>query len=218
MKILLISASPKGEKGVTYSLAKEIARGAQASGAQVETEQLAGRKLGFCHACEACHRGGMQCHLKDDAHIIILKMLNADGLIFATPNYMNAVAAPLKTLMDRTSNLVHCQRLLGKYAAGAVSSGSGQNAPVTDYLAYYSRLCGAQYSGSADCGHSAKADDLEAAFALGQKLAADIKARAVYPEQAKEIEERRAYFAGIVKRRKADWDGEYRYFQDKGWL
>lgn len=218
MKILLVSSSPRGEKSVTYGLAKEIIKGAQAAGAEIETEHLAGRKIGFCHACESCHKATMTCHIKDDAHLIILKMLNADGIIFATPNYVNQVAGPLKVLFDRTSNLIHCQRLLGKYTAAAVSSGSGNNAPVTDYLASYSRLCGAQSVGSVACGYDPNAEDLKAAFALGRKLAEDIQAKTSYPEQAKEIETRRRYFAEVIKRRKTDWDGEYKYYVEKGWL
>ncbi len=218
MKILLISSSPHEKRSVTYSLAAKIAEGAKAAGAEVETVHLAGKKLQFCHACEACHRAHMTCHLKDDAHHIILKMLNADGLILAAPNYLNQVPAQLKTLMDRTSNLIHCQRLLGKYAAGAVTSGSGNNEPVASYLGDYARLCGAQYTGTAASGPVPVKKDLDAAFALGGRLASDIKEGAVYAQQAREIEQRRAYFAEIVKRRKSDWDGEFHYYSEKGWL
>ncbi len=218
MNILLISSSPRAEKSATFTLASEVLKGARAAGAEVETVQLAGKKISFCHACEACHRGTMTCPLKDDAHHIILKMLNADGLVFATPNYINQVTAPLKALMDRTSNHIHCQRFLGKYTAGVVTSGSGHNQPVCDYLAAYGRLCGAQSSGSVSCGPAPTEEQLKEAFALGAKLAADISAKTAYPEQLAEIETRRRYFAEIVKRRKDDWDGEYHYYREKGWL
>lgn len=218
MKILLISSSPRGEKSATYALAAEVVKGAQSAGAEVETVHLAGKKITFCHACDSCHRGAMTCPIKDDVHHIIMKMLNADGLIFATPNYINQVAGPMKALFDRTSNLIHCQRLLGKYTASAVTSGSGQNTPVSDYLASYGRLCGAQFSGAVSCGPVPQAGTLKEAFALGTKLAADIKAKAVYPDQIKEIEDRRRYFAEIIKRMKAQWDGEYHYYSEKGWL
>jgi len=218
MKILLISSSPRGEAGVTYSLAAGIARGAQACGAEVQTEHLAGKKIEFCRGCDACHKGGMVCPLNDDAPGIILKMIGADGIIFSTPNYINHVAAPMKALFDRTSNLIHCQRLSGKYTASAVSSGSGQNTPVSDYLASYGRLCGAQSSGAVSCGPAPDAAVLQEAFALGQKLAGDIKTRTVYPEQVKEMLARRRYFAEVIKRRRDAWDGEYDYYAGKGWL
>ncbi|MEI7530247.1 MAG: flavodoxin family protein [Elusimicrobiota bacterium] len=218
MKILLISSSPRGEKSVTYSLAGGIVKGAQAAGAAVETVHLAGKKLEFCSSCEVCHKGGMTCPVKDDAPGIIMKMLGADGIIFATPNYINQVAAPLKTLFDRTSNLIHCQRLLGKYTVSAVSSGSGQNTPVDDYIGYYGRICGAQSTGAVSCGPVPQEAALKEAFALGGKLAADIKACTIYPEQVKEMETRRRFFSEIIKRRKDAWDGEYRYYCEKGWL
>ena len=218
MKILLVSSSPRAEKSATYALAAEMLKGAQAAGAETETVQLAGKKLGFCHGCEACHRGAMVCPLKDDAHHIIMKMLNADGLVFATPNYINHVTAPLKALMDRTSNHIHCQRFLGKYTASVVTSGSGHNDPVCEYIASYGRLCGAQSSGAVSCGPVPQAAELKAAFDLGAKLAADIKEKTVYPGQVSEIETRRRYFAEIIKRRKAEWDGEYHYYAEKGWL
>ncbi len=218
MKILLVSGSPRGERSVTFTFAKEILKGARDAGAEVETEHLSGRKVGFCHACESCHKAAMTCHIKDEAHIVILKMLNADGVVFATPNYVNQVTGQMKALFDRTSNLIHCQRLLGKYTAAAVSSGSGNNQPVADYIGSYSRLCGAQFSGSVSCGHAPSAGDLKAASALGAKLAGDIRAKTVYEEQMKEIETRRRYFAELISRRKTDWDGEYRYYTEKVWL
>lgn len=218
MKILLISASPRAEKSATYTLAAEVLKGAQAAGAETETVQLAGKKIGFCHACEACHRGNMTCPLKDDAHHIILKMLNADGIVFATPNYINQVTAPLKALMDRTSNHIHCQRFLGKYTAAVVTSGSGHNDPVCEYLAAYGRLCGAQNTGAVSCGPVPAAEELKEARELGAKLAEDIKNKAAYADQLEEIKTRRRYFAEIVARRKEDWDGEYHYYREKGWL
>ncbi|MBI5745318.1 MAG: flavodoxin family protein [Elusimicrobia bacterium] len=218
MKILLISGSPRGEKSATYTLAAEILKGAQAAGAETEAVQLAGKKLSFCHACDACHRGAMTCPLKDDVHHIIMKMLNADGIVFATPNYINQVAAPMKTVMDRTSNHIHCQRFLGKYTASAVTSGSGHNKPVSEYIAAYGRLCGAQSSGAVSCGPVPPEEQLKEAFALGAKLAMDIKNKTAYKEQLSEIETRRRYFAEIIKRRKDEWDGEYHYYSEKGWL
>jgi len=92
------------------------------------------------------------------------------------------------------------------------------NQPVTDYIAYYGRLCGAQSSGGVSCGAVPKPEELKAAYDLGVKLAGDIKEKRQYPEQVTQIENRRRYFAETVKRRKDAWDGEYRYYVSKGWL
>ena len=49
----------------------------------------------------------------------------------------NQITASLKALFDRSSHFIHCKRLLGKYVAGVVASGSGQDKDVLNYIRYY---------------------------------------------------------------------------------
>ncbi|OGS65944.1 MAG: hypothetical protein A3J79_13025 [Elusimicrobia bacterium RIFOXYB2_FULL_62_6] len=219
MKILLISSSPKGEKSLTFALAAEALKGAAAAGADTETVHLSGRRIEFCRSCEACHRNDMRCVMIDDAGPVLEKMLEADGLVLASPNYINQVTASMKALFDRTSNFIHCKRLLGKYAAGAVSSGSGRAAETLDYIAYYSSAAGAQYSGGVSCdGRGPDAAKKAEAFKLGEKLVSDIKNKTVFAGQAEAIEKGRKFFSAVIKMRKNDWDAEYKYYAEKGWL
>lgn len=218
MKILLISSSPRGEKSLTYALAAEALKGAAAAGAETEAVHICGCRIAFCRSCEACHRGDMRCIIDDDAVPLILKMLDADGIIFASPNYINQVTASMKALFDRTSHLIHCKSLLGKYTAGAASSGSGFSEPTLNYIAYYSNTAGAMYSGGVSCSRGLDAAKKEEAFKLGAKLAADIRAKTVYLDQKEAIEKGRKKFSAVIKMRKNDWDAEYEYYADKGWL
>lgn len=71
-------------------------------------------------------KGFLWCPIKGDAPKVINKMLEADGIIFATPNYINHITASMEALFERASHFIHCKRLLGKYVAAAVSSGSGE--------------------------------------------------------------------------------------------
>ena len=89
----------------------------------------------------------MSCPINDDVGMILEKMLKADGIIFASPNYINQITASLKALWDRAGHFIHCRRLLGKYVVGVVSSGSGEDKAVLDYIQYYANICGALYSG-----------------------------------------------------------------------
>src|SRR4030042_4182409 len=106
--------------------------------------------------------------------MILKKMLEADGIILATPNYINQVTASMKALFDRSSQFIHCKRLLGKYIAGVVSSGSGQSQEVLDYIKYYGHTCGAQYSGGVSSAAQSIGEKTEEAIELGRKLAMDI--------------------------------------------
>ena len=218
MKILLISSSPKGEASLTFNLAAETLKGAGAAGAETEIIHLRDCKIEFCRSCERCHKKSMQCPIDDDAPRILKKMLDADGIIFASPNYINQVTASMKALFDRSSNFIHCKRLLGKYTAGVVSSGSGYNKEPLDYLAHYSHMSGAQYTGRISCGRIMDPEKKKEAFKLGMSLVSDIKTARIYPDQTAVIENSRNTFAAIIKMRKDDWDAEYTYWQEKVWL
>ena len=218
MKILLISSSPHKAKSRTFALARDVLTGVSQEGADIETIHLCDFKVSFCNHCEQCHKNIMQCPIKDDAFAIIKKMLEADGIILASPNYINQVTASMKALFDRSTHFIHCKRLLGKYTAGVVSSGSGQDKEVLDYIGYYGHTCGAQYSGGVSSAAQAIGEKKEDAIKLGRKLAMDIREKTSFPEQLEIIEKGRQHFRRIIEARKKEWSGEYQYWRDKGWL
>jgi len=218
MKILLISSSPHKEKSSTFLLAQEVLRGLKEEGALCETLHLDDLKISFCKHCEACHKKIMKCPIKDDVSMILQKMLAADGIILASPNYINQVTGSMKTLFDRSAHFIHCKRLLGKYVAGVVSSGSGQDKEVLEYMSFYGRVCGAQYSGGVSSRRDLGEDKKSEAFQLGKKLASDIQQKKQYPAQIKFLEDNKQYFARVIELRKGEWLEEYQYWVEKGWL
>ena len=102
-KILIISSSPR-VGGNSDILCDYFAQGAQSVGAEVKKINLNDKKLGFCHACYACHKTG-QCFQKDDAAQIIKEMFDYDFIVFATPVYFYTMSAQLKTLIDRSVSI-----------------------------------------------------------------------------------------------------------------
>jgi multimeric flavodoxin WrbA len=216
MKLLLISSSPHDEKSATLALARKIAEGA---GGECGTVFIGTKPVMPCLHCELCHKEPMHCPIKDEGMAIARKMLEADGIILAAPNYVNSVPAQLKALMDRTTHFIHCKRLLGKYFAGAVTSGSNNgNGPILEYLRHYANVCGAQYSGGVYSQTMAVGAAAQKALELGRELAADIAAKTVYKDQTESIENSRAQFAKIVSARREHWPAEYEYFVKKGWI
>lgn len=218
MKAILISASPHKEASKTFILAKEVARGLAQEGIECESIHLADLRVSFCKHCEACHKKILNCSVSDDAMAVLRKMLEADGIIIASPNYINQISGLMKTLLDRSAHFIHCKRLLGKYVCGVVSSGSGMDKTVLDYIEFYAHTCGAQYSGGVSAVRQFGSEKLEEAFNLGKKLAADIKEQKAYPEQVDFISRAKRHFGRIIKARSADWQEEYQYWIDKGWL
>jgi len=217
MKILLISSSPHKEKSQTFLLAKEVLRGC-ANSVESEIIHLFNLRIEFCRHCEKCHEKILLCPIKDDVHLILEKMLDAEGIILASPNYINQVTASMKALFDRSSHFIHCKRLLSKYIAGVVSSGSGRDREVLDYIKYYSNACGAQYAGGASSSVPISDEKKEEAFNLGKSLSTVIKDKRLFPDQIEIIEAAKMHFKRIVEKRKDEWLEEYRYWKDRGWL
>lgn len=217
MKLLLISSSPRRQESNTFLLAKEVLRGCNASKI-LDVIHLCDLSIGFCRHCEECHKKILHCSIADSVPGILNKMLEADGIILASPNYINQVTASMKTLFDRASHLIHCKRLLGKYIVAVISSGSGQDEDVLDYIKYYAHTCGAQYSGGVSERVPVSKEKMEEAYRLGLRLAIDIKEKRAYLKQIVLIEEGKQHFKEVIKKRKNDWIEEYQYWQDKGWL
>ena len=178
MQILLISSSPHKEKSRTFLLAKEVLKGFPVL-VKTEILHLCDLKIEFCRHCESCHRKIMRCPIKDDVRMILDKMLAADGIIFASPNYINQITASMKALWDRAAHFIHCRRLLGKYIVGVVSSGSGRDKTVLDYIQYYGHTCGAQYVGGISSSAQTIKEKAEEARNLGNKLISDIQEKKV---------------------------------------
>jgi len=189
MKLLGISASPRKNRSNTFLLLKEVLSGAEKEGEQTEVVHLCDLKIDFCRHCESCHKNLMVCPIKDDAHLLLNKMLESDGIIFASPVYIDNITGYLKTFLDRSTHFIHCQRLLGKYVGAVATAGGGPQQMVLDYIHHYSLVCGAQYVGGVS---------------------------SVVPV-TEEINIRTSEL-GRIEIHKEEWSAEYDYWREKGWL
>lgn len=217
MKILAIGGSPRGAKSQTYRLTEALLGEAKARGADVEFVDLGKAKLEFCRACDTCHRGP-KCVLDDDGGNVLSRMLAADGIVLASPVYLDQVTAQMKTLLDRTSHFIHCLRLGGKYLASVTTSGGGGGEATAAFLKRYAVTVGAQFAGSVDARVPLGEANTAAAQALGASLVAAIAEKKTWPDQTEAIDEQLQRFGQIIAFRKDHWPFEYKYWQDKGWL
>ena len=119
MKILAICSSPR--KGNTYSALKVIE-----DYPNIDYKILMLKDLDFkmCMGCYTCVlKGEQKCPLKDDRDMIVNEMLNADGIIFASPVYVNHTNALMKNFMERLGYEAHRPRFVDKF--GMVMSTCG---------------------------------------------------------------------------------------------
>ncbi len=218
MKIISIVASPHGKKGNTARLLDEVLQGARQQGAKLETLLLKGDTVRPCRGCDRCHISG-RCPQKDDFETIKQKILAADGLILASPNYIFSVSAQLKAFMDRCCGVVHCLAFEGKYGAAVVTSGGGDEKPIADYMNHFLITTGVHPVGSVWATMGAlpegtfSAETCRQAFELGEKLVKvwQQKKRFKRVDSAMAVFKERMQW--LMTYRKNDWPYEYQYWQ-----
>ena len=192
MKLVAIMGSPKGMEGFTGPLLTGVLEGAQSAGAETQLLSLKDLSVLPCKGClEICNVVG-KCHQKDDFETVQNAMLEADGIVLATPIYFFSVSAQLKALIDRLNLVYHCQMLKGKYGAMVVTAGGSDPEDVTSYLSRILTNFGLWNAGDL-CAVQVQLQDpeekaklMESAKALGSRMVEAIRNKERFPEQEEE--------------------------------
>ena len=103
MKVLGIMGSPR-IKGNTDLLLDEALNGAKSQQAEVEKIVVDKLKITPCREYYGCLKDG-NCVIRDDMDGIYAKLLEADGIIVASPMFFYGLSAQLKALIDRCQAL-----------------------------------------------------------------------------------------------------------------
>ena len=103
MKVIAFNGSARKD-GNTSILIKYVFEELEKEGIETELIQLAGKPIYGCKACYGCFKNkNNQCVIKDDdVNIYIQKMIEADGVILASPVYFANMSSELKALIDRS--------------------------------------------------------------------------------------------------------------------
>jgi len=221
MKIMGINGSPKREKSQTRRLVMGVLEGARKAGADVTFIDLCSLDIKYCTACGTCYAKG-ECIHDDDFPALLEKMLDADGIVLGSPNYIHQVTAQLKTMLDRMADSVHCQSFSGKYGCAVCTAGGSYADEVADYMNEALLQYGATTIGKVAVVVGADPNAIvigeKAAKELGRKLADAIKTKWVDPAQEKIHLERKEYFKHLVSFNKDLWKHEYDYWKGLGEL
>jgi len=219
MKIIGINASPKGEKSHTRRLVAGVLEGARLAGADVTFIDICSLDIHYCTGCGTCYAKG-ECIHDDDFPALFEKMLDADGIVFGSPNYIMQVTAQQKTLFDRMADAIHLQQFAGKYGCSVCTAGGSGAEEVADYMNNILTFLGATTVGKTAVLVGADPNAIIAgenqAKELGRKLAEAIKTKWDDPAQTKLHLERKAYFTRLVSFNKDIWKHEYDYWKDLG--
>lgn len=121
MKIAAICGSPR--KGNSYSVLNSIKE--NYPDIEIKILMLSKLDIQMCKGCYGCVlKGESVCPLKDDRDLIVKEMLDADGVIFASPTYAAQVPGIFKNFIDRISYFAHRPVFFDKFAM-SIATGAG---------------------------------------------------------------------------------------------
>ncbi len=120
----------------TYNAAAQYLNDLQALG-EVETEivTLSDYTIKTCRGCRVCFDKGKEfCPLKDDRDIMMEKITESDGVIFASPNYCYQLSGIMKTFIDRFGYAIHRPCYFGKTFTSIVTQANAGGTKIVEYL------------------------------------------------------------------------------------
>ena len=197
MNLLAIVGSPRKGKA-TDTLVDKAIEGVKSKSANCHIKKLhlIEKNIQFCRNCLACRESKTEnpiaeCAIRDDMDDIYPKLLEADGIIVASPIFFYALSAQLKALIDRCQALWARKYVLKHNLSASVRKGVfiGVGATRGEKLfdgsiltvRYFFKAIGVDYAGELLVRGVDKRGEIKErpsaladAFELGRKLAQEI--------------------------------------------
>lgn len=193
---------------------------------EIERVQIAHCNINICRGCRVCFDKGEElCHLKDDLLAIRDKIREADGILAASPVYVEDVNGIMKNWIDRMAFNCHRPAFAGKVAyivttSGAVSSNHTINTIKNAFITW-----GISFVGHKKFRTGAHMDFVEMQATYGD----DCKkvARAFLDSVKRNLVPQPSLYSLIAfKIQQLNWNKnnnshdtlDYKYWQKNGWL
>jgi len=151
MKVIAFNGSARKD-GNTAIMVKQVFGELEKEGIETEMIQFSGQIIRGCIACYKCFENKDQrCSVKTDiVNDCIEKMLQADGIILASPTYFANVSAELKALIDRAGLVAKANKEMfaRKVGAAVVAVRRGGSIHAFDSMNHFFLISGMIIPGS----------------------------------------------------------------------
>jgi multimeric flavodoxin WrbA len=119
MKVFAVNGSAR-KNGNTAQLILEVFKVLKKHDIDCEMIQLSGKYIRGCTACDQCYKSkDNKCSQKDDiVNECIKKMIEADGIILASPTYFSNITSEMKALIDRAGRVGRANNNAFKHKIG----------------------------------------------------------------------------------------------------
>jgi multimeric flavodoxin WrbA len=133
-----------GRKGHSYAACEKFLKNLHSFGnVEYELVRLSEYNIGTCKGCRICFdKGEEHCPHKDDRDVLIGKIKDSDGVIFASPNYSFQVSGLMKVFLDRVGFVFHRPAFFGKTCTNIVVQGIGKGENIVKYLDFVGKGLG----------------------------------------------------------------------------
>ena len=120
MKVVAFNGSARKD-GNTAILVDTVFKELKKAGIETEMVQLSGKKIRGCIACGKCYENkDKRCVVTNDIlNECIEKMMEADGIILASPTYFTDVSSEMKALIDRAGYVARANDHMFRHKVGA---------------------------------------------------------------------------------------------------
>ena len=120
MKVVAFNGSARKD-GNTAILVNTVFKELKKAGIETELVQLSGKKIRGCIACGKCYENkNKRCVVTNDIlNECIEKMMEADGIILASPTYFTDVSSEMKALIDRAGYVARANDHMFRHKVGA---------------------------------------------------------------------------------------------------
>ena len=120
MKVIAFNGSARKD-GNTAILVNAVFKELKKAKIETEAGQLAGKKISGCIACGKCFENkDKRCVVANDIlNECIEKMLEADGIILASPTYFADISANMKALIERAGFVARANNDMFRRKVGA---------------------------------------------------------------------------------------------------
>jgi len=122
-KVIGIAGSPR-RSGNSERVLDSVLKGVEIAGNYIEKIVIRDLNISPCNSCGGCYSSGI-CVINDDMQNMYSKLIEADGVIVASPLYFMGVSAQLKAFIDRFQSFWARKYLLNQpiRGGGIVSRG-----------------------------------------------------------------------------------------------
>lgn len=138
IRIIGIVGSPR-IGGNTEIIVNEALKTAEKEGCKTELVRLADKNIKPCDACLSCRQTG-ECRIKDDFKEIFNKMVEADGIILASPVYFGSATSQILALVQRAGYVSQAKGRVFENKVGGpivVARRAGQNFTLAQLLFFF---------------------------------------------------------------------------------